>query len=145
MRPLYYFQKVFKSNVAKRCSSTPISIHTITKPTLHTTNHPQIIHMQPPIHGTFSNYARLVSQGTGHRLCVRGNASDPWLLHATDTLIHRSSSILCYGCPIHATHATYVIEICTHADTDMWQGPSLKTYGHADFALTHKKFSYLAT
>ena len=27
----------------------------------------------------------------------------------------------------------------------MWQGTSSKTYGHADFALTEKKFSYYAT
>jgi hypothetical protein len=49
------------------------------------------------------------------------------------------------GSVIHAVHTTDQIEIRTHADTDMWQGPSSKTYGHADFGLTQKKFSYLAT
>jgi len=31
-----------------------------------------------------------------------------------------------------------------YTDTDMWQGISSKIYGHADFALTQKKFSYYA-
>jgi hypothetical protein len=48
---------------------------------------------------------------------------------------------------IHAVHTTDQIEIRTHADadTDMGQSPSSKTYGYADFGLTQKKFSYLAT
>jgi hypothetical protein len=42
---------------------------------------------------------------------------------------------------IHGVHTTDHIEIRTHADadTDSGQGPSSKTYGHADFGLTQKE------